>query len=94
MKRKNVALVSSAAVALASAGVAWVLGKKKKAQTPSEINPLPEDRAFDREKNIEFLRQNYPERDYQQQPAQTEPQPSENQQQIEKDKPLSGFHGG
>lgn len=85
--------MSSAAVALASAGVAWVLGKKKKAQTPSEINPLPEDRASDREKNIEFLRQNYPERDYEQ-PAQTEPQPSENQQQIEKDKPLSGFHGG
>ncbi|MGH8727452.1 MAG: hypothetical protein ACREV9_04690 [Burkholderiales bacterium] len=94
MRKRNVALISSAAVALASAGIAWVLGKRKSSRTsPLEIAPLPENRAFDREENIEYLRHNYPEREYQH-PSPAAPQPDSAQERIEKDAPLRGFHGG
>lgn len=93
MRRRNVALTSSAAIAAASAGIAWVLAKRRRGQTPSEIEPLPEDRAFDREKNIEYLKENYPAREYEQ-PEQPSTPPTEVPQTIEKDKPLRGFHGG
>jgi hypothetical protein len=66
--------------------------KRARPQPPAEINPLPDDRAFDREENIEFLKQNYPRREYQQ-GAEPAPQPNQ-EQKIEKDKPLRGFHGG
>lgn len=93
MRKKNVVLMSSAAIALASAGIAWVLGKRKQAQTPSEIAPLPENRAFDRDENIEFLKHNYPKQEYQQ-PTNSAPEPDLAKDPIEKDKPLRGFHGG
>src|SRR5687768_14062416 len=67
--------------------------KRKHAPTPAEINPLPDDRAFDREENIEFLKHNYPKREYQQ-PSNSTPQPDPEQKPIQKDEPLRGFHGG
>ena len=68
-------------------------GKQARPHTPAEINPLPDDRAFDREENIEFLKENYPKREYRQQ-TEPAPQPDTQPEKIEKDKPLRGFHGG
>jgi hypothetical protein len=67
--------------------------KQSRPQTPAEINPLPDDRAFDREANIEFLKENYPKREYRNEDVPA-PQPDNQPEKIEKDKPLRGFHGG
>ncbi len=61
---------------------------------PREIEPLPLDRAYDRQKNIDYLAKNYPVRRYQP-PQQPIPQPNASQDFISKEKdPLHGFHGG
>jgi hypothetical protein len=67
--------------------------KQTRSPAPSEINPLPEDRAFNREENIEFLKHHYPKREYQQSPPPAL-QSEKEEQKIDKDKPLHGFHGG
>lgn len=55
---------------------------------------MPRDRALDREKNIEYLRENYPEREYEP-PTTSAAQPGPAQKPIQKDEaPLHGFHGG
>jgi len=79
--------------ALALAGGCFLYSRAKRSATPKEIAPLPRDRALDREKNIEYLRENYPEREYE--PPQPVAQPNPTQKPIQKDEaPLHGFHGG
>lgn len=63
------------------------------AQTPKEVEPLPLDRAYDRQKNIDYLAENYPRQRYQP-PRQSVPQPNPAQDFIAKDEPMRGFHGG
>ncbi len=61
---------------------------------PHEIEPLPLNRAYDRQKNIDYLAENYPARHYEP-PHRPTPQPNSSQDPISKEKdPLHGFHGG
>jgi hypothetical protein len=80
--------------ALALVGGCVLYSRAKRNRTPKEIAPMPRDRALDREKNIEYLRENYPEREYEP-PSKPAAQPNPTQKPIEKDEaPLHGFHGG
>lgn len=86
---------------LAIAGVAagylvyqWAQRYREMVGTPKEIAPLPTERAYDRQKNIDYLAENYDYGRYQP-PRRSETQPNPKQDFVEKDKdPLHGFHGG
>lgn len=95
-EQKNRSLCAAAVALGAATGYflyrAW--RRNREHDIPHEIAPLPLDRAYDRQKNIDYLAENYPVRRYQ--PAhRAEPQPNASQDSISKEKdPLHGFHGG
>jgi hypothetical protein len=91
--KRGLLMASVAAAGVAVAGLTFFIKKFRRVQPPREIEPLPEDRAYDREKNIEHLKENYPAREYNP-PEQASADPNGEQPVIEKDKPLRGFHGG
>ncbi len=95
-EQRNRALFAAAIAAGAAACYllyqAW--RRHQQHDMPQEIAPLPLDRAYDRQKNIDHLAENYPVRRYEP-PRQPTPQPDPSQDFISKEKdPLHGFHGG
>ncbi|MBC7944476.1 MAG: hypothetical protein H7X91_04270 [Burkholderiales bacterium] len=95
-EQRNRALFAVAIAAGAAAGYfLYLVWRRNQEQgIPHEIEPLPLDRAYDRQKNIDYLAKNYPVRRYEP-PQQPIPQPNASQDFISKEKdPLHGFHGG
>ncbi|MBA2351295.1 MAG: hypothetical protein ACR2FI_07370 [Burkholderiales bacterium] len=95
-EQRSRALFAAAIAVGAAAGYllyqAW--RRHQQHDMPQEIAPLPLDRAYDRQKNIDYLAENYPVRRYEP-PRQPMPQPDPAQDFISKEKdPLHGFHGG